>query len=57
MRPDYAEAQNHLGVLLARQGRIEAAIGRFREALRIRPDYREAGKNLENALGEREKNR
>jgi len=57
LRPDYAEAQNHLGILLARQGRIESAIGHFREALRIRPNYREAEKNLENAQGERGKNR
>ena len=54
LRPDYAEAHNNLGILLARQGRLEAAIGHFREAMRIRPDNPEAQRNLDAALSERQ---
>ena len=41
-----AQAKNHLGLLLARQGRLDEAAGRFREALRLNPDYAEAHNNL-----------
>ena len=57
LRPDYPEAHNNLGILLARQGRLEAAIGHFRETLRIRPDNPEAQRNLDAALSERQAGR
>ena len=57
LRPEYAEAHNNLGILLARQGRLEAAIGHFRETLRIRPDNPEAQRNLDAALSERQTGR
>jgi Flp pilus assembly protein TadD len=44
--PACAEAQNDLGVLLAKMGRAGEASEHFRAALRIRPDYREAEDNL-----------
>jgi tetratricopeptide (TPR) repeat protein len=44
--PACAEAQNDLGALLAKMGRVGEASGHFRAALRIRPDYREAEDNL-----------
>lgn len=39
-------AYNNLGVVLARQGRIAEAIRRYRQALRIKPDFAEAHNNL-----------
>ena len=42
INPDYAEAHNNLGLLLAQTGRIEEAIAHFEQALRIKPDYAEA---------------
>ncbi|MCP3951602.1 MAG: tetratricopeptide repeat protein [Desulfobacterales bacterium] len=44
-----AAAHNNLGSVLARQGRFAEAVGHFREALKIDPDYKEARKNLERA--------
>ncbi|MFC1692062.1 tetratricopeptide repeat protein [Candidatus Latescibacterota bacterium] len=35
-----------LGVILKEQGKIEEAISRFKEALRIKPDYKEAETHL-----------
>jgi tetratricopeptide (TPR) repeat protein len=46
----YAEAYNHLGVTLAQAGRIQEAIGRFEQALRINPDSLDAHNNLGFAL-------
>jgi tetratricopeptide (TPR) repeat protein len=37
---------NNLGVILAREGRRDEAIGHYREALAISPDYAEAHANL-----------
>jgi tetratricopeptide (TPR) repeat protein len=47
--PD-AEAYNNLGVALAQTGKIEEAIARFEQALRINPDFADAHTNLGNAL-------
>ena len=37
--PDNAILRNNLGVAFAREGRLEAAIDQFRQAIRIRSDY------------------
>ena len=52
IKPDFAEAQNSLGIALARQGKLKEAIVHFSEALRLKPDYAEARHNLGLALGQ-----
>jgi tetratricopeptide (TPR) repeat protein len=44
------EIENHIGVLLAKSGRVEDAIPYFRRALELRPDYPSAKVNLQQAL-------
>jgi Flp pilus assembly protein TadD len=46
-----------MGIILARKGKVDEAISHFRQALQIRPDYKEAHNNLQVALAEREKTR
>ena len=46
LRPEYAEAHNNLGLVLAQNGDDEKASNEFREAVRIRPDYADAHANL-----------
>jgi tetratricopeptide (TPR) repeat protein len=64
LRPDYAEAHNNIGLVLAQNGDDEKATDEFRSAIRIRPDYADAHANLgavltladpEQAIGELEK--
>jgi Flp pilus assembly protein TadD len=43
---------NNLGSALARQGRLEEAIGHLSKALKIKPDCVEARNNIERALAE-----
>ena len=50
-----AQAKNHLGILLAQQGRLEEAVGLFREALRLEPKYAEAHNNLGLSLHQSER--
>jgi tetratricopeptide (TPR) repeat protein len=50
IRPDFAEAHNHLGLVLIQTGEDEAGIASLREAVRISPDYAEARANLGAAL-------
>jgi tetratricopeptide (TPR) repeat protein len=50
LRPDYAEAHNNAGLVLAQTDETDKAIAEFREAIRIRPDYGEAHGNLGAAL-------
>ena len=50
LRPDFAEAHNHLGLVLIQTGEDEAGIAALREAVRISPDYAEARANLGAAL-------
>ena len=50
LRPDFAEAHNHLGLVLIQAGEDEAGIASLREAVRISPDYAEARANLGAAL-------
>jgi Flp pilus assembly protein TadD len=49
-KPDYAEAANTLGALLAQGDDLEAAIPRFRAALEVKPDFPDALNNLGYAL-------
>jgi tetratricopeptide (TPR) repeat protein len=46
LRPDFAQAYNNLGLVLAQSDNDEAATAAFREAVRLRPDYAEAHANL-----------
>jgi tetratricopeptide (TPR) repeat protein len=48
-RPGRAETHNNLGIALAQQGRLNDAVLEWREALRIRPDFADARRNLEMA--------
>jgi protein O-mannosyl-transferase len=50
---DEAQVHSNLGVAYAMTGRSALAVRHFREALRIRPDFREAQANLERALAGR----
>jgi len=50
LRPDFAEAHNHLGLVLIQTGEDEAGISSLREAVRISPDYADARTNLGAAL-------
>ncbi len=45
--PHYPEAHVNLGVALAYQGKADAAISAFREALRICPNLDDARRNLD----------
>lgn len=45
--PDDYLAHNGLGVVLLREGKMADAVDHFREALRLRPDFAPARKNLE----------
>jgi Flp pilus assembly protein TadD len=49
--PNMFEAHNNPGINLARTGRIDRAIGHFRQALLLRPGDRGALGNLNLALG------
>jgi tetratricopeptide (TPR) repeat protein len=50
LRPDVAEAHNELGIILAKQGKLDQALVRFEQALTLRPAYAEAHNNLGNVL-------
>ena len=47
--PMHAEAHNNLGIILAKQGRLDEAVSQFVEALRIDPDFTKAKRNLQKA--------
>lgn len=46
-------AHNNLGIALVEKSQLDEAIGHYREALRLRPDYAEAYNNLGIALGKK----
>jgi tetratricopeptide (TPR) repeat protein len=46
LRPDFADAQNNLGLVLAQANEDEAAIAAFREAIRLAPTWADAHANL-----------
>jgi tetratricopeptide (TPR) repeat protein len=54
LKPDYADAENNLGVALGQMpGRSGEAMAHFRAALGLRPDYADAHYNLGIALANR----
>src|SRR5207245_3387069 len=46
LRPDYAEAQNNLGLVFVQAGDDDKAAAAFREAIKLRTDYADAHQNL-----------
>ena len=46
LKPDYAEANNNMGIVLQDQGKIDEAIEAYNKALYIKPDYAEAYNNM-----------
>src|SRR3954454_1571013 len=50
LQPHYPEAANTLGLALLAQGNTVAALGQFREALRLAPDSALVHNNLGNAV-------
>jgi tetratricopeptide (TPR) repeat protein len=50
IRPDFAAAHNHLGLVLLQEGDDAGAIAALREAVRLDPDYADAHANLGAAL-------
>ena len=46
MSPEYANAHYRLGIALRFQGKLDAAIAEYREAVRLKPEYAEAHNNL-----------
>jgi len=51
--PEVADVHNHLGIALASKGQLDAAIGEFREALRLEPDSAQTHWHLGAALADR----
>jgi Flp pilus assembly protein TadD len=49
-QPDFPEAHNNLGNLLARQGRVEEALAQSLEACCLKHEWAQAHYNLANAL-------
>jgi Flp pilus assembly protein TadD len=46
LKPDFADAQNNLGLVLAQANEDEAAVTAFREAIRLAPTWADAHANL-----------
>ena len=46
LRPNHADAYNHLGVVLRQAGNLDEAIKSFQHALQLRPDFADAQKKL-----------
>ena len=46
LMPDSAEAYNNLGIALASQGELDAAIDQFQRALKLQPAFVDAQRNL-----------
>ena len=53
LRPADAVSQYNLAIALARAGRIDEAIAHFSEALRLKPDFEAARRDLQVAEGQR----
>jgi tetratricopeptide (TPR) repeat protein len=50
INPNYAEANNNLGITLHKKGDIDEAISNYKNALLVKPNYAEAQNNLGNAF-------
>jgi Flp pilus assembly protein TadD len=50
LNPENADAHDHLGFLLLKQGKLEEALAHFAEAIRLKPELAEAHYNLGSAL-------
>jgi tetratricopeptide (TPR) repeat protein len=50
INPNYAEAQNNLGITLHKKGDIDEAVIIYKNALLVKPNYAEAQNNLGNAF-------
>ncbi len=50
LQPDYAEAYNDLGIILAAGNDLDGAVAQYREAIKYYKDYSRANLNLGNAL-------
>ncbi len=50
VKPDFPEALNNLGNILASSSRLDDAVMHYRKALELRPNYADAHKNLGGAL-------
>jgi Flp pilus assembly protein TadD len=46
-KPGLAEAENNLGIVLAGEGRMAEAEAHFGRAVRLRPEFEEARRNLD----------
>jgi protein O-GlcNAc transferase len=55
LKPDLAEAYSNLGAAMLNAKMTEEAIDSFKEAIRIRPDFIDAQKNLKIAISKLEK--
>jgi tetratricopeptide (TPR) repeat protein len=49
INPNYAEAHYNLGKVFIQKGQLDAAITQFQEVLRLRPGFRSAQDDLDNA--------
>ena len=52
LKPDFTEAHNNLGIVLARQGEPEQAEVCYRHTIEIKPDFANAQNNLAITLGD-----
>ena len=50
MNPSFVEAHNNLGIALGSQGKLDEAIAEFQTALKLRPGFSDAQKNLAMAM-------
>jgi len=46
LKPDFAEAHNNIGLVLAQSDKDDEAVAEFREAIRIRPNFAAAHADL-----------
>ena len=53
-RPDDAEMQNNLGILLQKQDKIDEAIECYKKALQIDPKFQKAREKLDSALAQKQ---
>jgi protein O-mannosyl-transferase len=55
LNPNVPNLHNNMGTVLTNCGKVDEAIVHFRKALEIKPDYAAARKNLDAALGQKER--